>query len=320
MAHRVFVTKRLYPQAIDYLTQHVEVDYHDSPVSPPPDELLMRSGLADGVVCQLTDSFSREVIAALPGVKALCNVAVGYDNIDVPAAAEHGVVVTNTPGVLTETTADFAFSLLMATARRVAEAERFLRAGEWGEWRIDLMCGQDIFGSTLGLVGMGRIGQAVARRARGFGMRVLYHDAFRASEAVESELGVEFASLNDLLAQSDFVSVHVPLLDSTHGMMGAEQFGRMKPTAILINTSRGPVVDPEALAEALIEGEIGGAGIDVFVHEPTPHPRLLRAPNALLTPHIASASVATRTEMCMMAARNVVAVLHGESPPNAVSA
>jgi glyoxylate reductase len=243
-------------------------------------------------------------------------VAVGYDNIDLPAATRHGVMATNTPGVLTDTTADFAFALMMAAARRVAEGDRFLRAGRFHGWAIDMLLGQDVWGATLGLVGVGRIGGAVARRARGFGMRLLYTDAVSLPEDVERELGAARVDLATLLREADFVSLHVPLTPETRHLIGAPELARMKPTAVLVNTSRGPVVDEAALAGALRDGAIFAAGLDVFEREPEVHPGLLELDNVVLAPHIASGSVRTRSEMSAMAVRSLVAGLRGERPPN----
>jgi len=242
-------------------------------------------------------------------------VAVGFDNIDVPAATRKGILVSNTPDVLTDTTADFAFALLLAAARRVVEGHQYLHAGLWRKWAIDLLVGQDVHHRTLGIFGMGRIGQAVARRARGFSMRVLYHDPVRAPEALERELQLELVSKDQLLRESDFVSLHVPLSDSTRKLMGEPELKLMKKTAILVNTSRGPVADEAAVARALEEGWIAGAGLDVFEKEPTVHPALLKLTNVVLAPHIASASVDTRREMSMLAARNAVEALEGRRPP-----
>ncbi len=312
----VLVTKRIYPEAIAYLKEHVELDYASSDDGLTPEELLARIRGKQGVVSQLTDKFTAEVIDQLDGVRVIANVAVGFDNVDVQAATRRKILVTNTPEVLTDTTADFAFALLMAAARRVVEGHHFVHSGQWTKWRIDLLVGQDVHHRTLGVFGMGRIGQAVARRGRGFEMRILYHDAVRAPEAVERELGAEFVSAERLLRESDFVSLHVPLLPHTRHMIGAEQFRLMKPTAILVNTSRGPVVDEGALAEALEKRVIAGAGIDVFEREPNVHPGLLKVENVVLAPHIASASVDTRRQMSMMAAENAVAALEGKRPPN----
>ena len=316
---RVLVTKRLYPEAVEYLRPRVELEYRDSDDTFPAEELLARLSDKDGVVSQLTDKFTAEVMDKLPKLKAISNVAVGFDNIDVDAATERKIAVTNTPDVLTDTTADFAFTLLMAAARRLVEADKFLRAGKWKMWAIDLLCGQDIHHATLGILGMGRIGQAVARRGRGFEMRVLYNDVVRAKSEVEEELHLEYASFERVLQESDFISVHVPLLPETRGLIGRSQLRLMKKTAILINTSRGPVVDESALADALQSGEIAAAGLDVYEREPQVEPRLLDLDNAVLAPHIASASVHTRKRMCMMAAENVVTALDGKRPPNLVN-
>jgi len=312
----VLVTKRIYPEAIKYLQQYAEVDYANSDDGLPAEELLRRIRGKQAVVSQLTDKFTAAVIDQLEGVRVIANVAVGFDNIDVAAATRRKILVTNTPDVLTDTTADFAFALMMAAARRVVEGHRFVHSGKWTKWRIDLLVGQDVHHHTLGIFGMGRIGQAVARRGRGFDMRILYHDAMRASEAVERELNAEFVSAERLLRESDFVSLHVPLLPETRHMMASDQFRIMKPTAILVNTSRGPVVDEAALAAALEEGVIAGAGIDVFENEPRVHPALLKLENVVLAPHIASASVDTRRKMSMMAAENAVAALEGRRPAN----
>jgi len=312
----VLVTKRIYPEAIEFLKQHVAVDYAESDDGLTAEELMERIRGKQGVVSQLTDKFSAPVIEQLDGIRIIANVAVGFDNIDVPAATRRKILVTNTPDVLTDTTADFAFALLMAAARRVVEGHKFVHSGQWTKWRIDLLVGQDVHHRTLGIFGMGRIGQALARRARGFDMRVLYYDAVGAPEAVERELGLEFASAERVLRESDFVSLHVPLAAHTRHMIGAAQLSMMKPTAILVNTSRGPVVDEAALAEALEKGTIAGAGLDVFENEPQVNPGLLKLDSVVVAPHIASASVDTRRKMCMMAAENAVAALEGKRPAN----
>jgi glyoxylate reductase len=248
-------------------------------------------------------------------LKIVANMAVGYDNIDVAAATQRGLAVTNTPGVLTETTADLAFALILGAMRRVGEAERFLRAGEWKYWSATLLLGSDVYGKTLGIVGMGAIGKAVARRARGFNMPILYHNRKR-DEAAEAELGARYVALDELLHESDVVSLHTPYSKATHHLIGPAQLRLMQPSAYLINTARGAVVDEVALAAALHNGTIAGAGIDVFEQEPKIHPHLLDAPNALLLPHIGSASIETRTAMATTAARNMLAALQGERPPN----
>jgi len=270
-------------------------------------------------VSQVTDKFTSGVMDQLPGLKIISNVAVGFDNIDVPAATVRKIAVTNTPDVLTDTTADFAFMLMLAVARRVVEADHYARTGQFRQWLMELLVGQDVHHRTLGLVGMGRIGQALARRARGFSMRILYYDTVRSTAELEAELGLEFGSFERLLCESDFVSLHVPLLPETRHLVGAAQFARMKKTAILVNSSRGPVVDEAALADALASGQIGGAGLDVYEHEPKIHPGLIGLKNVVLAPHIASGSLSTRIRMCTLAAENVVAGVNGKLPPNLVN-
>lgn len=316
MKPAILVTKRIFPQAIAYLKAHAELDYEESDDGMPADELARRIRGKQAVVSQLMDKFTPDVLASLDGIKVIANVAVGYDNIDVPAATRLGILVTHTPDVLTDTTADFAFALLLAAARRVVEGHHFVHSGQWTKWRVDLLVGQDVHHRTLGIFGMGRIGQAVARRAKGFSMRIIYHDPQRTPEAVEQELGLELVSAERLLRESDFVSVHVPLMPETLHLIGARELRMMKPTAVLVNTSRGPVVDEPALAEALEQRVIAGAGIDVYEHEPKVHPTLLQLENAVLAPHIASASVDTRIKMSMMAAENAVAAIEGRRPPN----
>ena len=315
MKPQVLVTKRIFPEAIEYLKQHCDVDYNENDDGLPNDQLLPRLRGKQAILAQLTNKFTAEVMDSLDGLKIIANVAVGFDNIDVPAATRKGILVSNTPDVLTDTTADFAFALLLAAARRVVEGHQYLHAGLWRKWAIDLLVGQDVHHRTLGIFGMGRIGQAVARRARGFSMRVLYHDPVRAPEALERELQLELVSKDQLLRESDFVSLHVPLSDSTRKLMGEPELKLMKKTAILVNTSRGPVADEAAVARALEECWIAGAGLDVFEKEPTVHPALLKLTNVVLAPHIASASVDTRREMSMLAARNAVEALEGRRPP-----
>jgi gluconate 2-dehydrogenase len=316
MRNRVLVTKRIYPEAVELLKQHAEVDYVDSDDGLSAEELARRIQGKQAVVSQLTDRFDAAVIERLEGVRSISNVAVGFDNIDVAAATRKGILVTNTPDVLTDTTADFAFALLMAVARRVVEGHHYVHSGQWRKWYIDLLVGHDIHHRTIGIFGMGRIGQAMAKRAGGFSMRVLYHDAMRAPEALEESLALEFLSAEDLLRQSDFISLHVPLLPETRKMIGAAQLRMMKPTAILVNTSRGPVVDEAALAEALERKIVAGAGLDVFEQEPHVHPLLLKLENVVLAPHIASASIDTRRKMSLVAAENALAALDGKRPPN----
>jgi glyoxylate reductase len=275
----------------------------------------VEAGGCQGILSQVMDPIGDTVLSA-PGLAIVANVAVGFDNIDIPAATRRGVMATHTPGVLTDTTADFAFALMMAAARRVAEGDRFLRAGRFGGWAIDMLLGQDVWGATLGLVGVGRIGGAVARRARAFEMRILYTDAVALPPDVERELGATRVELDELLGQADFVSLHVPLTPDTRHLISGPQLARMKPTAVLVNTSRGPVVDEAALAGALREGQLFAAGLDVFEREPEVHPDLLALDSVVLAPHIASGSVRTRSEMSVLAVRNLLAGLRGERPPN----
>ncbi|MCH6554345.1 MAG: D-glycerate dehydrogenase [Acidobacteria bacterium] len=319
MPARVLLTRALPEEATVVLRKHAELDVHEgnSPLSKA--ELMERVRGKQALVCQLTQRVDAEVLGAASELRVVANVAVGFDNIDVKAATARGIAVANTPGVLDETTADFTWALLLGVARRVVEGDQLARSGQWKGWDLMQLLGTDVHGKTLGIVGLGRIGQRVARRARGFGMRVLYCDAARAAVEVERELGVEWAEKERLLRESDFVSLHVPLLPETRHWMGLAEFELMKPTAYLVNASRGPVVDEAALAEALEQKKFAGAALDVFEQEPKIHPKLLALPNVLLAPHIASASVETRTRMAMVAAENVVAVLRGQRPPNLVN-
>jgi glyoxylate reductase len=272
-------------------------------------------GGCQGILSQVMDPIGEKVLST-PGLAIVANVAVGFDNIDVPAASRYGVMAAHTPGVLTETTADFAFALMMAAARRVAEGDRMIRSGGFDGWAIDMLLGQDVWGATLGLVGVGRIGAAVARRAAAFRMRILYTDEVALAPEVERELGASRVGLEALLDGADFVSLHVPLTPETRHLVGARQLERMKPSAVLVNTSRGPVVDEAALAAALREGQIFAAGLDVFEREPEVHPALRELDNVVLAPHIASGSVRTRSEMSVLAVRNLLAGLRGDRPPN----
>ncbi len=319
MKPRVLVTRRVYPAAIAILQEDCLVDYRDTHDVASADSLVKKLQHADGVVCQLTDPLTAEVIAACPRLRVIAQIAVGHDNIDVAAATARGIVVTNTPGVLTEATADLTFALLLAAARQLPAAERFLRDGRWKRWEVDLLCAADVHGRTLGIVGLGRIGQAVARRARGFSMRVLYSGRTPAPAEVEAELGAQRVPLDLLLAQSDFVSLHVPLRPDTHHLISVDQLCRMKRSAFLINTSRGSVVDESALVAALEEGLLAGAGLDVFEHEPQVHPGLLALPNVVLLPHVGSAVTSVRSLMCALAARDCAAVLRGERPQHPVN-
>ena len=313
------ITRRVPQPGMDVVTEAVEtVDVN------PHDRVLTRAELLDavrgrdGVLCLLTDTIDAEVLDAAEGCRIFANYAVGYNNIDVEAATARGIAVTNTPGVLTDATADLTWALLMATARRLPEADRFTRAGKFEGWAPMMFLGGDISGRTLGIIGAGRIGTAVALRSRGFRMRVLYFDKMQ-NEALEQAVGAERVDFDTLLAESDFVSVHVNLDETTHHLIGARELGLMKPTAYLVNTSRGPVIDEAALVEALRNGEIAGAGLDVFEDEPALKPGLAELPSVVIPPHLGSATVGTRTKMATLAAANLVAMLRGERPPNIVN-
>ena len=311
----VLATRPLFPAAQKILNASCEVDYWTQPERISKEELFRRIKDKDALVCLLTEKVNEELLAAAPKLRIAANVAVGYDNITVADCTKRGVVATNTPGVLDETTADFAWTLLMAVARRLGEGEALARSGEWKGWDLDQLVGADVWGKTIGLVGFGRIGRAVARRARGFQMKVIYYDAVRVPLDVERGFHAEYRDLSALLHEADFVSVHVPLLPETGGLFNTKTFSQMKPTAFLINTSRGPVVDEAALVQALESKTIAGAALDVYEKEPAIHPGL-RRPNVVLAPHIASASLETRTKMACMAAENVVALFKGQRPPN----
>jgi glyoxylate reductase len=301
---------------MDRIAERCDVTLHEGEFAMPRDELLKAVGGKVGAVTLLTDKVDDEFLdAAGPQLVIVANYAVGFDNIDVAACTLRGVMTSNTPEVLTETTADTAWALMMSAARRVPEGDRFLRSRTPWVWGPMMMLGQDLHHKTLGVVGFGRIGQAVARRGKGFGMRVIYHDVYRPSPEVERELGAEFRELDDLLAEADFISLHVNLTPETRHMMNAERLRKMRPTAVLVNTSRGPVIDEAALAEALREGVIFAAGLDVFEKEPEVHPDLLELENAVVIPHLGSATVDTRIAMGMVAADNLIAALGGSRPP-----
>jgi len=315
---KVFLTRRIPQGGMDLLRAAAEVDVWEGRLPPDRASLLQRLSGCSGLLSLLTDTIDAELMDAAPRLKVISNYAVGYDNIDIPAATERGILVTNTPGVLTETTADLAFALLLAAARRVVEADRHTRAGEWLTWEPMYMLGWDIHGATLGILGLGRIGAAMARRARGFDMRVLYFDEVRQPE-LEDALELEYCSLHHLLVSSDFVSVHLPLTGRTRGLLGPEEFAAIK-AKVLVNTSRGEVVDESALIQALKDGSLAAAALDVFWREPLPvHHPLVSLPNVVLTPHIGSASVGTRAKMASMAARNLVEALGGRKPPHLVN-
>jgi glyoxylate reductase len=317
MPEKVLVTREIPSAGLLALEPFDVRVLHERP--PERGELIDAVRGVSGILSTATEKVDGEVMdAASEALRVIANMAVGYDNVDVEAAAERGVVVTNTPGVLDETTADVAFLLLLAAARRLGEGERLLRAGRWKWWGPKQLMGRDIWGKRLGILGLGRIGQAVARRAKGFGMDVLYYNRSRKEEA-EQELGARYMDLDELLETADFVSVHTPLTDETYHLIGPKELGRMKPTAILVNTSRGPVVDEGALAEALAGGRIFAAGLDVYEEEPVVHPKLLELENVVLAPHIGSASIETRDKMAALAAENIVAVLSGQEPKTPIN-
>lgn len=317
---RVFVARRIPEAALNILRTACQVHTWDCEEEPIDRAQFIREvQQSDGALVMTSERIDTELFRAAPRCKVFANMAVGYDNIDVPAATAHGVLITNTPGVLTETTADLAFGLMMAAGRRFYEGQRLIMEGRWKSWSPMFMTGQEIHGMTLGIIGAGRIGQAVARRARGFSMRVLYHNR-RPDPAFEAEVGAAYAALDDLLRQSDFVMVLVPLSPETRGMVGAREFSLMKPTAVFVNAARGPVADEKALYDALAAGQIWAAGLDVFDGEPVgPDHPLLTLPNVTALPHIGSATVQTRTAMAALAAENLLAAVTGRRPPNPVN-
>lgn len=317
---RVYLTRPIPDAGIEMLREQIS-DFHMN----EEDRVLSREELkqavkgCDGILSLLTDKMDAEVMdAAGPQLKVIANYAVGFDNIDLQAATERGVLVTNTPGVLTDATADFAWALLMATARRIPESERYARAGKYKAWGPKLFLGGDFVGRTLGIIGAGRIGSAMAKRATGWNMRILYTDV-QPNPNIEKEVGAQFVDMDTLLKESDYISIHVPLTPETHHLIDEAALRKMKPTAYLVNTSRGPVIDEAALARALKEKVIAGAGLDVFEEEPKIHPDLLELENVVITPHIASATHETRNKMATMAATNLIEALRGNRPPNLVN-
>ncbi|MDO8485126.1 MAG: D-glycerate dehydrogenase [Candidatus Limnocylindrales bacterium] len=319
---RVFVARQIPEEELLPVRAACDADVWQDELQPSRDELLRRVAGCDGILTLLTDRVDDELLdAAGPRLRVVSNYAVGFDNIDVAACARRGIAVGNTPGVLTETTADLAWALLMAAGRRLPEGDRYVRAGHWRTWGPLLLLGPDVHGATIGIVGFGRIGQAVARRAQGFGMAILYHDVNRLPDEITQPLGASYVSLEELLAQSDFVSLHVNLTEETRHLINAYTLAAMKPTAVLVNTSRGPVIDQLALADALRDGVIWAAALDVTDPEPIPmDDPLVGLDNCLIVPHIASASRATRGKMAAMAAANLLAGVRGEPLPTPVTA
>jgi glyoxylate reductase len=315
----ILISRLLPEPAVALARSRAAVDAYGTDAAMPRGELLGRLADKQGLICVISEVVDQALLETCPGLRVVSNVAVGYNNVDVAACTRRGVVVTNTPDVLTDTTADFAWTLLMATARRLIEADRYVRDDRFKQWEYMLLLGGDIHGKTLGVVGFGRIGRAMARRAGGFGMRVLYQDAVAADAATERELNATRVDLPTLLRESDFVTLHTPLIPETRHLINAASLRTMKKTAYLINAARGPVVDEAALVTALKEGHIAGAGLDVFEEEPRVHPGLAGLPNVVLAPHIASASLDTRLKMATLAVENCLAVLEGKRPPTPVN-
>ena len=312
---KLYSTHCLFEEPRRKLAEHFDVEYWQGEDRPPRPEVLSRVAGKDAMISLLTEKIDGELLdAAGPDLRIVANVAVGFDNIDVPACTARRVAVTNTPGVLDETTADFAWTLVMAVARRLIEGDRLARSGAWTKWNLDQLCGADVWGKTLGIIGLGRIGRAVARRAAGFGMRVIYNSTNRAPAEVENELKAEYLPRDVVFEQADFVTLHVPLNPATRGLVGPAELALMKRSAFLINTTRGPVVQEAALIDALQRGLIAGAALDVFEREPL-IPDGLRRDNVVLAPHLGSASIETRTRMASIAAENAIAFFQGKRPP-----
>lgn len=319
MKPKVLVTREVFDEVLAMLAEHLDVESNQADRAFAAGELARRVADKDGLMCALTDRIDAALLAAAPRLKAVCNIAVGYNNIDVAACTARNIAVTNTPGVLDETTADLVWALLLATARRLTEAEAYLRNGEWTGWYLKQMLGTDVHRATLGILGMGRIGQAIARRALGFDMPVLYNNRNRLAPEIEAPLNARYVTMDELLSGADFLVLQVPYSPATHHLIGARELAKMKPGAILINAARGGVVDDAALIDALRRGSLHAAGLDVFENEPRLDPGFLTLKNVVLAPHIGSSTRATRLAMAMTAARNLVAVLRGERAPNQVN-
>jgi gluconate 2-dehydrogenase len=316
MKPKVLITREVFDEVLQYLSPHFEVRSNQSDVPFDPEALAVKLSDRHGALITLSDRIDQSLLARCPNLKTVCNIAVGYNNIDLEACTQARVMATNTPGVLDDTTGDFTWALILASARRLTEAESYLRKGQWDGWKLKQFLGLDVHHATLGIFGLGRIGQVVAKRAAGFEMKVIYHDVRRAASNIEQMCRARFVNKDELLAQADIVTLHVPYSSATHHLIGETELQRMKPTAILINASRGGVVDDAALIGALRSGTIGGAGLDVFENEPRFNPGFLELQNVVLAPHIASSSRATRLRMAMLAAQNLVAALTGKTPPN----
>jgi gluconate 2-dehydrogenase len=316
MKPKILVTREVFDETLNYLAQHCEVESNQQDDALRPEALAGKLADKEGVMCALTDRIDAALIGRCPRLKAVANIAVGYNNIDLPACTARGVQATNTPGVLDDSTADLAWALMLGAARRLTELERRVRGGEWKGWRLKQWLGVDVHHATLGIFGMGRIGQAIARRAAGFEMRVLYHNRNRLAAEIEKKLNATYVGKEELLRQADFVVLQVPYSPQTHHLIGADELKRMKPSAILINSTRGGVVDDAALVAALKDGTLRAAGLDVFENEPSLNPDFLGLDNVVLMPHIGSSTEATRRAMAMTAAKNLVAALTGGVPPN----
>jgi len=316
MKQRILVTREVFDETLAFLAQYCVVESNQEDRAFDPEALARRLEDKDGVICALTDRIDDKLLARCPKLKAVANIAVGYNNIDLPACTARGVMATNTPGVLDDSTADLAWALILGAARRLTELERRVRAGEWTGWRLKQWLGIDVHHATLGIFGMGRIGQAIARRAAGFEMKVLYHNRKRVASDIEKRLNATYVTRDELLRRSDIVVLQVPYSAETHHLIGAAELKLMKQTAVLINSTRGGVVDDAALIAALRSGDIRAAGLDVFENEPRLNPEFLRLDNVVLMPHIGSSTEATRRAMAMTAARNLVAALTGGKPPN----
>ena len=314
---KVFVTRRIPQEAIDILQKHFEVDIFESDAPITKEEILKRAKDCDGLLCLLTDTIDSEIME-VTGIKAIANYAVGYENIEIDEATKRKIPVTNTPGVLTEATADLTFALILAISRRIVEADKYLRAGKWIGWGPLLLLGGDFVGKTLGIIGFGRIGKAVARRAKGFGMNIIYVDPISHPD-IEVELDAHKVSFTEILRESDYITLHTPLTPETHLMIGKKEIEQMKPTAYLVNTSRGKIINEKDLIAALQNKTIAGAGLDVFFDEPEVNPELLKLDNVVIVPHIGSASLETRTNMAILAANGLVEALSGEKPTNVVN-
>ncbi len=320
MKPKVLVTREVFDETLEYLGAHCQVESNQKDVPFDPAELARRLADKDGLMCCLTDRVDATLLAGSPQLKVVANIAVGYNNIDLDACTARGVMATNTPGVLDDSTADLAWTLMLGAARRLTELERRVRNGEWTSWRLKQWLGLDVHHATLGIFGLGRIGQAIARRAAGFDMKVIYHNRKRVAPEIERRLNATYASKDELLRQADFVVLQLPYSPETHHMIGAAELKQMKPSAILINSTRGGVVDDAALIAALKAGTIRAAGLDVFENEPKLNPGFLELDNVVLSPHVGSSTEATRRAMAMTAAKNLVAALTGAKPPNLLNA